>query len=76
MGEQKEIIFLDPPESRILAITEMPAPSSKKELQSYFGMISSLKNWFPNISFANKNLRAGTTHGSKFIWTPNMQREY
>ena len=53
------IIFLDPPDSRILIITEMPAPKSKKELQSYCGMISSLHSWFPNISFANKNLRAG-----------------
>ena len=61
----QEIIFLDPPDSRILAITEMPPPSCKKELQSYCGMISSLKNWFPNVTFANKHLNAGTTHGKK-----------
>ena len=72
----QEIIFLDPPDQRILAITEMPPPSCKKELQSYCGMISSLKQWFPNVTFANKHLNAATTHGLKLVWTPDMQREY
>ena len=35
-----------------------------------------MKQWFPNVTFANKHLNAGTTHGSKFVWTPDMQREY
>ena len=54
--KDQSIIFLEPPDSRILAITEMPAPKTKKELQSFSGMISSLRSWFPNVSFANKNL--------------------
>ena len=69
--KDQSIIFLDPPDSRILAITEMPAPKSKKELQSFCGMVSSL-----SVSFSNKNLRAGTTQRTKFIWTPNMQLEF
>ena len=52
------------------------APSCKKELQSYCGMISSLKQCFPNVTFANTHLNAGITHGSKFVWTLDMQREY
>ena len=65
--KDQSIIFLDPPNFRILAITEMPALKTKKELQSFCGMISSLQGWFPNVSFSNKNLRAGTTQGTKFI---------
>ena len=72
----QEITFLDTPDQRILAITEMPPPTCKKELESYCGMIRSLKQWFPNVTFANKHLNAGTTHGSKFVWTLDMQREY
>ena len=49
---------------------------SKKELQSYCGMISSLNLWFPNVTFANKHLNVATTHGLKFVWTADMQREY
>ena len=39
-------------------------------------MISSLKQWFPNVTFANKHLNAGTTQGSTFVWTIEMQQEY
>ena len=54
----------------------MTPPKSKKELQSYCGMVSSLRGWFPNISFSNKNLRAGCLHGTTFLWTPKMQQEF
>ena len=39
-------------------------------------MVSYLKAWFPNVSFCNKNLRAGTTQGNRFVWTPYMQAEF
>ena len=39
-------------------------------------MVSSLKAWFPSVLFSNKNLRAGTTQGTKFVWTPYMQMEF
>ena len=39
-------------------------------------MVSSLKAWFPNVSFCNKNLWEGTTQGTKFVWTPYMQEEF
>ena len=39
-------------------------------------MVSSLKAWFLSVSFSNKKLRAGTTEGTKFVWTPNMQMEF
>ena len=71
----QEIIFLDPPDQRILRITEIP-PYLQKKWQSYCGMISSLKQWFPNVTFANKHLNAGTTQGSTFVWTIEMQQEY
>ena len=41
--KDQSIIFLDPPDARVLAQTEMPAPTTKKELQSLCGMVSSLK---------------------------------
>ena len=39
-------------------------------------MISSLKQRFPNVTFANKHLNAGTAQGSTFVWTMEMQQEY
>ena len=72
----QEIVFLDPPDQRVLGITEMPPPSCKKELQSYCGMISSLKQWFPNVTFSSQHLNACTAQSSTFVWTIQMQQEY
>ena len=40
------VIFLDPPDQRIVAVTEMPSPKTKKELRTSYGMVSSLGDWF------------------------------
>ena len=36
------VIFIDPPDQRIVAVTEMRNPRTKKELRTLCGMISSL----------------------------------
>ena len=70
------VIFLDPPDSRILAVTEMQQPESTKDIQKLMGMISSLQAWYPNINFATKALWGATSNKSKFIWTPEMNEEF
>ena len=70
------VIFLDPPDQRILAVTEMQSPRNKKELRTLCGMISSLGDWFPSIQFNMKNLRAGCGMMKKFEWTKIMEIEF
>merc|ERR1712030_70400 len=70
------IIFLDPPDNRILTVTEMERPESTKNVQQLMGMISSLKPWFPNISFTTPALRGSCGNKSKFIWSPDMNAEF
>ena len=74
--EENSVIFLDPPDSRILAVTEMEKPKTKKDVQKLCGMISSLKPWFPSINFSTDALRKGCAHTLKFIWTPEMELEF
>ena len=74
--EENSVIFLDPPDNRILAVTEMEQPKTKKDVQRLCGMISSLKPWFPSINFATKALRGACGSNSKFIWTPEMNLEF
>ena len=50
--EENSVIFLDPPDSRILAVTEMERPQTKKDVQKLCGMISSMKPQFPSINFS------------------------
>ena len=73
---ENSIIFLDPPDNRILAVTEMKRPESTKNVQTLMGMISSLKPWFPNINFTTPALRGACGNKSKFIWTPEMNLEF
>ena len=74
--KENSVIFLDPPDNRILAVTEMEQPKTKKDVQRLCGMISSLKPWFPSINFSTKALRGACASTSKFIWTPEMNLEF
>ena len=60
------VIFMDPPDQRIVAVTEMPSPKTKKDLRVLCGMVSSLGDWFPAMQFNKKNLRAGCAENRKF----------
>ena len=70
------VIFIDPPDQRIVAMTEMRNPRTKKELRTLCGMISSLGEWFPSIQFNMANLRAGCAEMRRFEWNKVMQEEF
>ena len=70
------MIFIDPPDQRIVAVTEMRNPRNKKELRSLCGMVSSLGDWFPSIQFNMANLRAGCAEMRRFEWTKVMEEEF
>ena len=68
------VIFIDPPDQRIVAVTEMRNPKTKRELRTLCGMISSLGDWFPNVQFNMANLRAGCAEMRRFEWNKAMDR--
>merc|ERR1711891_66983 len=70
------VIFIDPPDQRIVAVTEMRNPRTKKELRTLCGMISSLGEWFPAVQFNMANLRAGCAEMRKFEWNKAMEEEF
>jgi len=70
------VIFLDPPDQRILAVTEMSTPRTKKELKTLCGMIESLRDWFPSIQFNMEDLRTGCAHMKNFEWTNITGQEF
>ena len=68
---------MDTPDKRILAVTEMEQPKTRKDLQRLTGMISSLRAWFPSVRFAVKSLFGASGNvGAKFIWTPEMEKDF
>merc|ERR1712215_415737 len=75
--KNNSVIFLDPPDKRILAVTEMERPKTRKDLQGLTGMISALRAWFPSVRFAVKSLFGASGNvGAKFIWTPEMEKDF
>ena len=70
------VIFMDPPDKRVVAVTEMPNPKNKKEVRVLCGMISSLAAWFPNVQFNTSNLRAACAENRKFEWNEAMANEF
>ena len=48
---------MSPDYDKIKAISEMPAPSDKKALQRFLGMINYLGSYIPNLSLESESLR-------------------
>lgn len=72
----EEIIFIDPKDKRVAAFTDMPKPKTKKEVQIFCGLLSSLQAWFPAIALKIPNLRKATASKTKFVWTQLLEEEY
>ena len=70
------VIFMDPPDQRKVAVTEMPSTKTKKDLRVLCGMVSSLGDWFPGVQFTMKNLRAGCAENKKIELTNLMENEF
>ena len=48
---------ISPDPDKIKSIREMQAPTSKKELQSFLGMVNFLRKFSPNLSETTSKLR-------------------
>ena len=58
---------MQPDPRKISALTEMPTPKNKKELQAFLGIINYLSKFSPDLAEACKPLRKLTS--SKAMWT-------
>ena len=69
-------VFIEPKHNRILAFEELKKPTTKRELQVYAGMCSSLQSWFPALPLVIPNIRRACGGGSKLEWDAVMNEEY
>merc|ERR1712030_204879 len=74
--KEGNVIFIDPPDKRIIAVTEMRTPRTKRELRILCGMVSSLGEWFPSVQFNMANLRLGCAENTRFKWNQAMENEF
>ena len=78
-GSAESIIFA-PQNSKLEEIREFKSPKTKKELQSFLGVVATFHRWNPNISrFSEKlcHLNAKGVHFSgEKDWTPELEEEF
>ena len=65
-----------PAQSKITAIVEMPSPSSKKEVQSFIGMINYLSKFSPRLTELAEPIRELTKEKVPFNWGPEHEESF
>ena len=72
-----QVVTIQPRDGRIQAFFDLKKPSSKKELQSFCGFLSSLQSWQPSVSLTIPLLRKACGEKSnKLVWNDEMEVEY
>ena len=65
-----------PAQSKITAIVEMLSPSSKKEVQSFIGMINYLSKFSPRLTELAEPIRELMKEKVPFNWDPEHQESF
>ena len=74
-----EIVFT-PQNSKLQEIQNFKTPSTKKELQSFLGVVATFHRWNPHICKYSEKLRHLNSKGVHFSgekdWTPELEEEF
>ena len=65
-----------PVQNKITAIVEMPPPSTKKEVQSFIGMINYLTKFLPRLTELSELIRELIKEKVPFNWGPEHQQSF
>ena len=65
---------VQPNPQKVRALTEMPAPKNKKELQAFLGVINYLNKFSPAMSEACKPLRKLMSSKATWTWNASYQQ--
>ena len=74
----KNVVNILPKSQRVKAFQNLKRPQTKKEVQVFCGMLTSLRKWAPNAPLNAPALYAATggNKGIVFEWTDAMEEEY
>ena len=75
-GETYTIDGCKPAQSKVSAMTEMPAPTCKKQVQSFIGMINYLSKFSAKLSELVEPIRELVKEKVPFIWSPEHQEAF
>ena len=75
-GETYTTDSCKPAQSKIITIVKMPSPSSKKEVQSFIGMINYLSKFSPRLTVLAEPIRELVKEKVPFNWGPEHQESF
>ena len=67
---------VEPNPERVRAIEEMPAPTSKKDVQRFLGMVTYLARYAPNLSELTQPLRILLHKENEFVWSHEQEKAF
>ena len=73
-GKVVYIQGIQPNSQKIRALTEMPAPQNKKELQAFLGIINYLNKFYTETSETCKLLRKLMSSKDTWMWNASYQQ--
>ena len=65
-----------PAQSKVTAIVQMPSPRSKKEVQSFIGMINYLSKFSPRLTELAEPIRELVKEKVPFNWGPEYEKSF
>ena len=74
----EEIIYT-PQDEKLQEVQDFKAPRTKKELQSFLGVVATFHRWNPSICKFSEKLRKLNSKGFHFSekdWTPELEEEF
>ena len=71
-GETYRTSHCKPARSKLSAITAMPSPANKKQVQSFIGMINYLSKFLPGFSELAEPIKKLSKHKVPLIWDLNI----
>ena len=74
--QDNDVVNILPREKRVQAFMELKKPETKKEMQVWCGMVSSLQRWYPSLPLNLTMLRKATVGKGKIDWTEEHEAEY
>lgn len=63
-------------DQKVKAITEMPEPESRKDLERFLGMVNYLSKFIPNLAIETKPLRELLSKDSVWVWDKNSSQTF
>lgn len=76
LGDKVTSEGVEPDQSKVQAILDMPAPTDKKGVLRAMGMINFLGKFIPNLTAKTACLRELLRHNTVFEWTARHEKEW